>query len=210
MKQLSVLVGCEESQEVCKAFRAKDHNAFSCDLKPCSGGHPEWHLQIDVTEAIDMQKWDMIILHPDCTAMAVSGNAHYGHGRPLQYKRAESITWTKWLWQKAISVCEHVGLENPVSVIFQHIKNGNSQYIQPYQFGHPESKKTGLYLHGLPKLKPTNILQLPDCGYWNNQTPSRQNKLGPSPDRKQIRSKTYTGIALAMADQWSEYLTKRK
>ena len=102
------------------------------------------------------------------------------------------------LWNLAISKCNHVCMENPVGVL--PIKA--TQYIQPFQFGHPESKKTGLWLFNLPKLQPTNILKKPKCGFWNNQTPSGQNKLGPSSKRAAIRAVTYDGVAEAMAKQW--------
>jgi hypothetical protein len=200
---MKVLIGCEESQSVCIAFRNAGHEAYSNDLVPCSGGYPEWHLQTDIVKAIISQKWDLIVLHPDCTYLAVSGNAHYGIGMQGQEKRKKAIDWTVTLWNLAIANCDKVALENPVSVIFKHLNDGKLQYIQPYLFGHPESKKTGLYLFGLPPLLPTEILNTPDCGYWTNQTPSGQNKLGPSPNRKRIRSRTYLGIAKAMANQWT-------
>ena len=202
VEMMNILIGCEESQTVCKAFRARGHEAYSNDLKPCSGGHPEWHLQCDVMEALFFKRWDLIILHPDCTCLAVSGNAHYGQGTPGYLKRVAAIQWTKILWDTAIFMCGQVILENSVSVIFKYLSGGHLQYIQPYQFGHSESKKTGLYLHGLPPLMPTELISVPERGYWDNQTPSRQNKLGPSENRKAIRSKTYPGIAAAMAEQW--------
>ena len=97
--------------------------------------------------------------------------------------------------------CSKIAIENPVGIMSTKWRKPN-QIIQPWQFGHPESKSTCFWLKGLPNLEPTNILEKPKCGYWSNQTPSGQNKLGPSPDRDKIRSKTYTGIARAMADQW--------
>lgn len=207
---MKILITHEKSQKICIAFRKRGHEAYSCDIQDCSGGHPEWHLKMDALEAITLQKWDIIIMHPVCTYMAVSGNAHYGSGRPLHYKRAEAITAAKWLWQKACSVCDFVAFENPVSVIFQHLTGGKLFYVQPHQFGHPESKKTGFYVKGLPELNPTNILPLPECGYWENQTPSGQNKLGPSPDRAEKRAETYRGIAEAIADQWGTFVENYK
>lgn len=186
---MKVLVGCEESQIVCKAFRAKGHEAFSCDLKPCSGGRSEWHIRGDVMDALYMKPWNIIILHPDCTRMAVSGNRYYAGTR----EREEAVQWTVNLWEKAISVCSFVCLENPVSVIFQHLWSGETQYIQPWQFGHGETKKTGLYLHCLPRLRPSNIV---------NGREQRILKMPPSENRKELRSKTYPGIAAAMAAQW--------
>jgi hypothetical protein len=199
---MKILVACEESQAVCNAFRAIGHEAWSCDLQPCSGGHPEWHLQCDCIDVIKNDFWDIIIFHPDCTCMSVSGNAHYGKNTHGYQKRLDAITWTVNVWNMIIehSICSV--LENPVSVIFQYLSGGKLQYIQPHDFGHPESKKTGLYIRGLDLLVPTNKLDIPECGYWENQTPSHQNKLGPSKDRKKIRSRTYVGIAEAMASQW--------
>jgi len=142
--------------------------------------------------------WDLIILHPPCTALAVSGNAHYGIGKPKYCERIAAIEWTERLYSLAIGHCEFVALENPVGVLPRKA----TQYIQPWYFGHSESKKTGLWLHGLPCLSPTMVMDKPERGYWDNQTPSGQNNLGPSPDRQRIRSQTYAGIAQAMADQW--------
>jgi hypothetical protein len=137
-------------------------------------------------------------MHPPCTALCVSGNAHYGTGKPKHDQRLEAIDYTLDMFELAKSVARFVCMENPVGVL--PIKA--SQYVQPYEYGHPESKKTGLWLHNLPNLEPTNVIPKPDCGYWDNQTPSGQNKLGPSTDRWKIRSKTYPGIAQAMVQQW--------
>ena len=144
------------------------------------------------------QGWDLIIMHPPCTALAVSGNAHYGTGKPKNHLRAEAIEWTLSLYDHAKQYAPRVAFENPVGVL--PVKP--TQYVQPYQFGHPESKKTGLWLHNLPPLTDTNTLPKPERGYWDNQTPSGQNKLAPSADRWKIRSTTYQGIADAMAEQW--------
>jgi len=202
---VTALIGCEESQTICLALRAQGVEAYSNDLQPCSGGYPEYHLQMDVVEAIKSRIWGIIILHPDCTHLSVSGNAHYGNGMHGYNKRLAAIEWTAKLWELATSVCSRVALENPVSVIFKHLSGGMVQYIQPHEFGHPESKKTGFYLRGLPPLMPTELLGIPGKGYWDNQTASGQNKLGPSPERKKIRSKTYSGVAQAIATQWGVY-----
>lgn len=201
MKSKNVLVGFEKSQNVCIAFRSRGHNAYSCDLKE-GDQKPQYHLKMDIFDAIKIQKWDLIIIHPPCTALAVSGNAHYGIDKPKHNERIKSIDWTLKLWEYCLSVCNHVGMENPVGVLSGLKILPKPQYIQPYEFGHPESKKSGLWLHRLPCLLPTKILKVPECGYWNNQTPSGQNKLGPSHDRAEIRARTYHGIADAMAEQW--------
>ena len=187
---MKVLIGCEESQVVCKAFRDKGHEAFSCDLVE-TRGNPEWHIQGDIMD--NLEGWDLIILHPDCTAMAVSGNRWYGNGMPYNDERRKAIEWTSKLWYKACELCDKVVLENPVSVIFTAL-GIKPQYIQPHQFGHGETKKTGLALHGLPNLKPTNEVEGREQRVW---------KMPPGPNRKRDRSVTYQGIADAFADQWS-------
>lgn len=204
---LKVLVGCEYSGVVREAFRSLGHDAYSCDLLPADDSS-DYHLQCDIKEAITSRSWDLIILHPPCTALAVSGNAHYGDGKPKSHMRAEAIEWTTWLWSFAKQHCNHVALENPVGVLSKYI--GRPSYVQPFEHGHSETKKTGLWLHNLPKIVPTKVMELPERGYWDNCTPSGQNNLAPSADRWKIRSKTYEGIAKAMADQWSSHVKDSK
>jgi len=187
---MQILIGCEESQTVTKAFRKNGHNAYSCDTQPTRGNN-FWHYQKDIMKVIPTNNWRLIILHPDCTAMAVSGNRWYGKGKPLHHKRIEAINWTLKLWELAKQFSDRVALENPVSVIFSHLSNVH--YIQPWQFGHGETKKTGFALHGLPPLKPTNIVDGRDQRVW---------KMPPGETRKRDRSKTFDGIAAAMAEQW--------
>ena len=199
---MNILVAYESSGTVRQAFRKLGYNAWSCDLQPADDGS-NYHLQGDVEEWISdpvIKRWDMIIMHPPCTALAVSGNAHYGTGKAKHQQRIDAIEYTLRVFKLAKANADRVCMENPVGVL--PIKA--SQYIQPYQFGHAESKKTGLWLHNLPKLRPTNVLDKPACGYWDNQTPSGQNKLGPSSDRWKVRSKTYEGIAQAIAAQWGD------
>jgi hypothetical protein len=185
-----VLVGCEESQVVCKAFRDAGHDAYSCDLQP-TRGNPEWHFQQDVMRLIPICRWDLIILHPDCTAMAVSGNRWYGVGGPHHDQREKAVKWSLELWELAKKYSDRVALENPVSVIFRHLLN--VQYVQPYEHGHGETKKTGFALHNLPPLAPTN------------QVPGREHrvwKMAPGPTRKRDRSRTFDGVAKAMVSCW--------
>lgn len=196
------MVACESSGVVREAFRALGHAAFSCDLLPADDGSP-YHLQGDCFKAVrgcwaGFAAWDIIIMHPPCTALCVSGNAHYGAGKTKHAQRLEAISWTMEFWDMATRACPRVCMENPVGVLPMKA----TQYIQPFEFGHPESKKTGLWLHWLPLLQPTNVLPLPAAGRWDNQTSSGQNKLGPSADRWKLRAKTYGGIATAMASQW--------
>jgi len=198
---MKVLIGCEESQTVCNAFRKRGIEAYSCDLEQ-TRGNPDWHYQQDIMEVIPMRRWDLIILHPDCTAMAVSGNGTYGLNsdgtpKPRHHERIAAIEWTIKLWNLAKRYSDEVVLENPNSVIFPCLRKLGAivQYIQPWQFGHGETKKTGLALHGIGKLVPTNVVEGREQIVW---------KMAPSPTRKRDRSKTYDGIADAMAEQWGK------
>ena len=192
---MRILVACEESQAVCKAFRSKGHEAYSCDLIDCSGGHPEWHIKGDCVPVIKSRFWDMVIFHPVCTAMSVSGNRWYGNGMPLNHKRHEAIEWTLKTWFLIKTHSKSACLENPVSVIFSQPEMNNHQYIQPWQFGHGETKRTCLWLKNLPPLVPTDIVEGREQKVW---------KMSPGKNRGKERSRTYTGIAKAMADQWGK------
>jgi len=189
-KKMNVLVGCEETQIVCKAFRDAGHIAYSCDLQP-TRGNVVWHFQCDIMIAIFNRDWDLIILHPDCTAMACCGNRWYGENMPKNSERKKAIEWTLNLWESAKKCSPRVVLENPRSVIFSYLPNVH--YIQPWQFGHGETKATGLALHNLEPLKPTNIVSGREHRIW---------KMPPSPTRKRDRSATFPGVAQAMAEQW--------
>jgi hypothetical protein len=189
---MNILIGCEESQTICKAFRDAGFNyCFSCDIEP-TRGNQEWHYQNDIMEVIPTRQWSLIILHPDCTAMAVCGNRWYGYNMPMHYKRLEAVEWTLKLWELAKKHSDKVALENPVSVIFSYLPNVN--YVQPWQHGHGETKKTGFALHNLEPLKPSNIVDGRQQRVW---------KMPPSPTRKRDRSITYQGIAKAIVSQWS-------
>lgn len=187
-----VLVGCEESQTVTKAFIARGHTAYSCDLAP-TRGNPDWHLQGDVWDAIAAKPWELIILHPPCTAMCFSGNGTYGPGKPRHADRVLALEWTLQLWEHAKTHANYVALENPNSALFTYIRE--VQFIHPYWFGHPEDKRTGLALHNLPRLKPTNIVE---------SFGSRIHGMPPSPTRSRDRAVTYPGVAAAMAQQWGD------
>ena len=151
------------------------------------------HIQGDCRE--HLEGWDMVISHPPCTHLAVSGARWF---KNKQDEQAEALQFVRTLME---APCQRWALENPISIISSKIRKPD-QIVQPWQFGHAESKKTCLWLHGLPLLKPTKVLETPKSGVWENQTPSGQNKLGPSKDRWKLRSKTYEGIAEAMAEQW--------
>lgn len=204
---MKVLVACEESQTVTIELRKLGHEAYSNDLIECSGGHPEWHLQCDSVHAIKNCEWDMIIMHPPCTAMTVSGNSTYGLNLDKSWKakhhvRIESVIWTQKLWDLAIKTCDRVCMENPVGVLNTMGDFPKAQYIQPYHFGHMEQKKTGLWLYGLPKLIKTNDVY-DDMMMLPKNIRERLHYMTPGENRAKERSKTYKGIAEAMALQWA-------
>lgn len=201
---MRVLIACESSGIVRSAFRHRGHDAWSLDLLPADDGSP-YHIQSDVLYYFQNTNiyYDLIICHPPCTDLAVSG-ARYFEEKRRDGRQQRAIDF---FMACVKAPAPHVCVENPVGIM-STVYRKPDQYIQPWQFGHPESKKTGLWLKGLPPLLPTHILPKPPSGHWSNQTPSGQNKLGPSPTRWKIRSRTYPGIADAMASQWQEYLTE--
>ena len=208
MKKIEVLVACEESQTVCKAFRELGHEAYSCDIQDCSGGHPEWHLKQDVLPLLH-QHWDLIIAHPPCTYMSKAGARWmYPTAGNLSEERYKLSQQAKDFFMEFYNCdCEHVAIENPAPLKVVGLPKP-TQSIQPYEFGEPYSKKTLLWLKGLPLLKPTNILTehtpwMPSNtgGFSRGQGGSR----GIAHDPK-TASKTFQGIANAMAKQWSNYL----
>jgi hypothetical protein len=193
---MKVLVACEYSGTVRDAFKAKGHDAWSCDLLPTEVKGQ--HYQGNVLDILNLS-WDLMIAHPPCTHLAVSG-ARYFYKK--QKEQEEALKFVQKLLDANIP---RICLENPVSIISTRIRKP-SQIIQPWQFGHEESKKTCLWLKNLPLLEPTKIMTVKN----KNLTPSGQNKLGPSADRWKIRSKTYQGIAEAMAEQWGKLNDKDK
>lgn len=184
---MKVLVACEESQEVCKAFRARGHDAFSCDLVPCSGGHPEWHLQQDVLPLL-RGSWDLIIAHPPCTDLASSGARWF----PEKRRDGRQQRAIEFFMAFVNCDCPRLAIENPVGIMSTQYRKLD-QIIQPWQFGHGETKATCLWLRGLPPLVSTNIVEGRENRVW---------RMSPSSDRARLRSKTYSGIARAMAEQW--------
>lgn len=242
MASLRVLFAGEESQECTNAFRLLGHEAFSCDFKDCSGGHPEWHIKGDMKFAIANQNWDMVFFFPDCTFITCSAECSYKE--PPYHQKVKPGTLVGKERIKArnnalqficdiLNLCEKKGIkmygfENPVGVIpkriFKHYDEMTkqeswrvspttlnfggleaSQYIQPYQFGDDASKKTGLWLFGLPLLKGTKFIEpriVEGKKRWGNQTDSGQNNISPCENRAELRSKTYPGIASALAMQW--------
>ena len=181
---MRVLVACEYSAVVRDAFRAKGHDAWSCDLLP-TDGDPEYHYQGDVFEVIG-KGWDLMIAHPPCTHLSVSGARWF---KDKLVEQGEALEFVRRLLDAPI---DKIALENPISIISSRIRKPD-QIIQPWQFGHGETKATCLWLKGLPKLVPTDIVEGREA---------RVHKMAPSPDRWKERSRTYQGIANAMADQW--------
>lgn len=195
---MRVLILCESSGTVREAFRSLGHSAWSSDILPADDGSP-YHIKKDCVDVLKSNaRWDLIIMNPPCTALAVSGNDTYAKGMPKHNKRLESIDWTTKLWKLATSVCDRVCMENTVGVLpFKP-----TQYVQPWMFGHPESKKTGLWLHGLPKLEATvNVKEVYDALPRREQV--RLHYSAIVRDRWKIRSKTFDCLAQAMAVQWS-------
>ena len=228
---MKVLVACEESQTVCKAFREKGHETYSCDIIECSGGHPEWHIQGDVFEVLNPHqissafygivfktadgqphivegKWDLIIAHPPCTYLCMSGQKHCNvelYGEKAKERIKERDKAIDFFMQLVNADCDRIAVENPVGIMTRYYKKAD-QYVQPFQFGHPTSKKTGLWLKNLPKLTPTNIVEQEfhisgtgrkwDKWFWESSL------IHPLSERSKFRSKTFEGIAKAMAEQW--------
>ena len=233
---MNVLVACEESQAVCKAFREKGHNTFSCDIQPCSGGHPEWHIQTDVLTILNPTthyeqgydeywdgicfytenafhrikgKWDLIIAHPPCTYMSKAGARWmYPTAGNISPERLAKAMKAKEFFIAILNAdCDRIAIENPRPLKVVDLPKP-SQVIQPYQFGHPYSKATCLWLKGLPPLEPTEVLTeyKPYCpsntgGVTRGQSYNKGGAIRAADDGVN-RSKTFEGIAKAMAQQW--------
>ena len=211
-----VLIACEESQAVTIEMRKVGVEAYSCDLEPCSGGHPEWHIQGDVIPLLNvcpfksskiLQGWDMIIAFPPCTFLCTTGNKwfkpEFKSRFPDRQKKRESAI--DFFLMIANAKCERIAIENPVGIM-STVNRKPDQYIHPYYFGDPHSKKTCLWLKGLPLLKQTNIVEPIMYTYKNGKKDPiwhvESMKLKPK-ERAKIRSKTFPGIAKAMAAQWN-------
>ena len=225
MKKFRLLVCCEESQRVCMAFRKRGWEAYSCDIEPCSGGHPEWHIQQDVLplinggcefDTVDSEhhivkgEWDLLICHPPCTYLTLTGNKWFKPEFRDRFpdriqQRQEAI---EFFMKFANAKCKHIAIENPVGVMSSQWRRPN-QYIEPYYFGDPEKKKTGLWLVGLPNLIPTNIVEpvIIHCKSGANEPRWHMESMSlPEKERSRVRSQTFIGIANAMAEQWSSYI----
>jgi len=201
-RTMRVLIACEESQEVCKTFRELGHEAFSCDILPCSGGHPEWHIQDDVLKHLD-DGWDLMIAHPPCTYLSKAGTRWLFPKHKLNKERYERGIEGKEFFMKLLNAnIPYIAVENPVPhKVFNMPKE--TQIIQPFYFGHNLKKATCLWLKGLPKLQSTNELGkeiVPE--YYIDRKGIRHTKLNGWSAKK--KSKTFSGVAKAMAMQWSD------
>jgi hypothetical protein len=212
---MNVLIGFEVTQAVMSAFRERGFNAYSCDLKPCEGKYPENHLHMDIYEALSLKQWHFIGLHPVCTKMALSGNRHYGFGKPKHQERLDAVEWTIKLWRKACEICNFIYMENPMGAMNGDKRLPKAQVIHPYYFGDNYQKQTCLWLKGLPKLLHSSQPNLfeeqthVDRGEmvtfksgkrmpkWYSEAFSEKSEV-----RQAIRSATFPGIAKAMAEQW--------
>jgi hypothetical protein len=195
---MRVLVACEYSGVVRRAFRARGHNAWSCDLLPADDGSPTelvdrtaHHYRVDVRDILD-EDWDLMIAHPPCTHLSVSGARHF-EAKRADGRQREAIDF--FLTLANTPMVPRIAIENPVCIM-SSVWREPDQIIQPWQFGHGETKATCLWLKGLPPLRPTNIVPGREQRVW---------KMPPSPNRWKERSRTYEGVAEAMADQWSDY-----
>ena len=235
---MRILVACEESQAVTIELRRLGHEAYSCDIIECSGGHPEWHIQGDVLKIINPEwydgrwgitpsisfttmdgeyhqfdgKWDMIIAFPPCTHLCSAGQHWFTRGLKDPRLREEAV---EFFMAFVNADCDRIAIENPVGIMSTRYRKPDCK-VHPWQFGHPESKNTCLWLKNLPALMPTDILEKPEGG-WNNQSFTKDGRYGGfrnydengkivawnDPRIKRIRSKTYPGIAKAMAEQWA-------
>jgi len=206
---MRVLIACEESQVVCIEFRKKGHEAYSCDPIPCSGGHSEWHIQDDVLKHLN-SGWDLMIAHPPCTDLASSGARWFKEKRENGSQQKSIEFFMKFI----NAPIEKIAVENPIGIMSTKYKKPD-QIIQPWQFGHPETKSTCLWLKGLPLLVPTNIVK-PDFmrktngEYYRDKKGKRYSRIHfmsrSNPDRAKLRSKTFPGIAKALATQYSAFI----
>lgn len=230
---MKVLVACEESQRVCISFRERGHEAYSCDLQECSGGHPEWHIMCDALkilrggcEFVTMDgtrhsidgRWDLIIAHPPCTYLTLAGNRwfnveRYGEKAVLRQKAREMAE--QFFMELANAPCEKIAIENPIGVM-STVYRKPDQIIQPYWFGHPVAKSTCLWLKNLPLLQPTEMVEPERIhskgksgGYsgplWYVKDENGKILSWNDPRTAKERSKTYWGIAEAMAEQWGQF-----
>ena len=221
---MRILVACEESQRVTIELRNLGHEAFSCDIQPCSGGHKEWHIQQNVLPLLDGHcsfrtmdglahtidtKWDLIIAHPPCTYLTVTGNRWFNeerYGDKARKRKQDREEAIQFFMAFANADCERIAIENPVGVMSTHFRKPD-QTVHPYMFGDPERKATCFWLKGLPLLQPTNVVEPVVIQFKNGKgtdSPWHLNTISlPPAERSKARSKTFPGMAKAMAEQWA-------
>lgn len=205
---MKILVACEESQAVTIELRKLGHEAYSCDLLECSGGHPEWHIQGDVLPLLN-ERWDMILAFPPCTFLTVTGNRWFDiekYGEKAIQRHKDRKAAMEFFMAFANAYCPRIAIENPIGVMSTEYRKPD-QIVHPYMFGDPERKSTCLWLKGLPPLKPTNIVEPRIIKYKNGKgtdSPWHMETMKlPPAERSRTRSKTFPGIAKAMAEQWA-------
>ena len=197
---MKILVACEESQAVCAAFRERGHEAYSCDIQDCSGGHPEWHIKADAIELLKIS-WDMIIAFPPCTYLTKAGAVRMRvKGEIVQERFEKAMAAKKFFMNFYNANCPKIAIENPTPMKIVGLPP-YTQAIQPYEFGHPYSKRTCLWLKGLPKLVPTQFVAQHEP-YINGRYKDVDGNYRQFPKAPKTRSKTFSGIACAMAEQW--------
>jgi hypothetical protein len=221
---MRILVACEESQRVTIELRNLGHEAYSCDIQPCSGGHKEWHIQQNVLPLLDGHcsfrtmdglahtidtKWDLIIAHPPCTYLTVTGNRWFNeerYGDKARKRKQDRDEAIQFFMAFANADCERIAIENPVGVMSTHFRKPD-QTVHPYMFGDPERKATCFWLKGLPLLQPTNVVEPVVIQFKNGKgtdSPWHLNTISlPPAERSKARSKTFPGMAKAMAEQWA-------
>lgn len=226
---MNVLIACEESQTVCKAFRDLGHRAYSCDIQMCSGGHPEWHICDDVLKYINGNtvfplqdgtkravkgNWDLIIAHPPCTYLTVTGNRWFNverYGEKAIQRQKDRQDAIDFFMEFTRAKCKRVVIENPVGIMSTVFRKPN-QIIQPYMFGDEAEKKTCLWIKGLPNLVETNVVAPPERVKFNSGKSMPKWYADawrlPKEERARVRSKTFHGIAKAMAEQWGGKIEK--
>ena len=192
---MKILIGCEESGRVREAFRGVGHDAWSCDLLPCTENPSKYHIQDDLLKVIKSEKWDMIVAFPPCTHLAISGSKYFAE-KIADGRQQAAIDFVEQIWD---ADCPKIAIENPVGVLSTKSKLGKPYYIQPYWFGDKHRKKTGIWSKGLPKLIPTNML---DISKISDKELNKLYLLAPSPTRALERSKTPHGLAQAIAEQF--------
>lgn len=200
-EEINIIIGCEESQAVCKAFRARGFSAFSCDILPCSGGHPEWHIQGDLLEVVKTRKWHAGIFFPPCTYICTGAQSNITRRPHLKILEKRETIGIPFFMEVVNFDIPITGIENHIGVMSTRYRKPD-QIVRPFMFGHEYRKDVCLWLKGLPLLTPTEVVPPPykKLDFWS----TKRNPGGVS-----LKSKTFPGIAKAMADQWGDHILKQ-